>query len=85
MYTNLHKIFSFQSLIEKKLWGSKNPENSLFKKVTRSKKCFNIFIFSLSFVKVDSNFNLVFNFHMSKIKIANFVANLKFGRKSAYF
>ena len=55
---------------KKKLWGSKNPENVLLKKITLSKKdtvFFTLFLFLLQ----DNNYTcLVLKFQVSNLKIS---------------
>ena len=48
MISLFSRSYSFLSYIEKKLWGSKNPENGSFKKSQPIKKetyCFFLFVF----------------------------------------
>ena len=60
---------SFIIYVEKKLWGSKNPENGLFPKSHIKKETY--FFCSFLFLMQDnSNFCLVLKFQVSKLKIA---------------
>ena len=70
-------------LCRKKLWGSKNPENVLFKKVTLSKKRNKNVFLDLFRLQENSSSSLVLQFQLSKLKIA--IENDLFGRKSVYF
>ena len=60
----------FLSKIEKKLWGSKNPENGFFQKSHLIKKDTYFFVLFLFLLQDNSYSCLVLKFQVSKLKIA---------------
>ena len=69
----LSRSLNFLSYVEKKLWGSKNPENTLFQKshlIKRETYLFVLFLFMLQDISYSC---LVLKFQGSKLKIAIFL------------
>ena len=56
-------------MYKKKLWGSKNPENSLLQKSRLIKKGTYFFVLFLFLLQINSYSCLVLNFQVSKLKI----------------
>ena len=67
---------SFLSYVEKKIWGSKNPENGLFQKSHLIKRE-NFFLLLFLFLLQDISYScLILKFQVSKLKIAKEVIQL---------
>ena len=75
---------SFLSYVEKKLQGSKNPENGLFKK-SHSIKKETFFILFLFLLQDNSYSCLVLQFQVPKLKIAIEVTKLSFWPQKCVF
>ena len=65
----LSRSLSFLNYVEKKLWGSKNPENGLFQKSHLIKKETIFFVLFLFLLQEISYSCLVLKFQVSNLKI----------------